>query len=65
MLLRWDGLHDGVINGPKVLIQVLLAAVPYFLSQASDLKYSGYRYTDIFRIYGFNLILLPVNLAGF
>lgn len=43
---------------------VLLAALPYFLSQASDLKYSGYKRTDIFRIYGFNLILLPVNLAG-
>ena len=24
----------------------------------------GYKRTDIFRIYGFNLILLPVNLAG-
>jgi hypothetical protein len=43
---------------------VLLAALPYFLAQASDLKACGYRYSDIFRIYGFNLILLPVNLAG-
>ncbi|MDQ1205538.1 glycosyltransferase family 2 protein [Microbacterium sp. SORGH_AS_0862] len=43
---------------------VLVAAAPYFLCQASDLKYSGYRYLDILRIYGFNLILLPVNLAG-
>jgi hypothetical protein len=31
---------------------------------ATDLKYCGYNYTDIFRIYGFNLILMPVNLAG-
>ncbi len=29
-----------------------------------DLKYCRYNYTDIFRIYGFNLILLPVNIAG-
>lgn len=43
---------------------ILLAALPYFLAMASDLKYSGYKRTDIFRIYGFNLILLPVNLAG-
>jgi len=43
---------------------VLLAALPYFLAMGSDLRYSGYKFTDIFRIYGFNLILLPVNLAG-
>ncbi len=43
---------------------ILLAAVPYFLAMASDLRYCGYRYTDVFWIYGFNLILLPVNLAG-
>ena len=43
---------------------VLLAAAPYFLAQASDLRRCGYRRSDIFRIYGFNLILLPVNLAG-
>ena len=43
---------------------VLLAALPYFIAMASDLKYCGYKYSDVFRIYGFNLILLPVNLAG-
>ncbi|MGY6497251.1 MAG: glycosyltransferase family 2 protein [Microcella sp.] len=43
---------------------VLLAALPYFLAMASDLHYSGYKRTDVFRIYGFNLVLLPVNLAG-
>jgi cellulose synthase/poly-beta-1,6-N-acetylglucosamine synthase-like glycosyltransferase len=43
---------------------ILLAALPYFLAMASDLRYCGYRYTDVFWIYGFNLILLPVNLAG-
>lgn len=31
---------------------------------ASDLKYCGYKRSDVFRIYGFNLILLPINLAG-
>lgn len=43
---------------------VLLSATPYFLAMASDLRYCRYRYSDIIRIYGFNLILLPVNIAG-
>jgi hypothetical protein len=45
-------------------VMVLLAALPYFLSMGSDLRSLGYKFSDIFRIYGFNLILLPVNLAG-
>lgn len=52
--------YDGRLLSPFVI----LAALPYFLAMASDLKYSGYKRMDIFRIYGFNLILLPVNLAG-
>jgi cellulose synthase/poly-beta-1,6-N-acetylglucosamine synthase-like glycosyltransferase len=43
---------------------VVAAALPYFIAMASDLRYCGYKYSDIARIYGFNLILLPVNLAG-
>ena len=43
---------------------VLCAALPYFLAMASDLRMTGYRASDVLRIYGFNLILLPVNLAG-
>ena len=31
---------------------------------ASDLKFCGYKRLDVLRIYGFNLVLLPVNLAG-
>ena len=41
-----------------------LLALPYFWAMSTDLKASGYRRSDIFRIYGFNLILIPVNLAG-
>ncbi len=52
--------YDGRLLSPLVL----LAAMPYFLAMASDLKYCGYKRTDVFRIYGFNMILLPVNLAG-
>jgi len=52
--------YDGRLLSPFVL----LAALPYFFAMASDLKYCGYKRSDVFRIYGFNLILLPVNLAG-
>jgi EAL domain-containing protein (putative c-di-GMP-specific phosphodiesterase class I)/cellulose synthase/poly-beta-1,6-N-acetylglucosamine synthase-like glycosyltransferase len=41
-----------------------LIALPYFIAMASDLKYCGYKRLDVFRIYGFNLMLVPVNLAG-
>ncbi len=43
---------------------VVLASLPYFMAMASDLKNCGYKRTDVLRIYGFNLILLPVNLSG-
>jgi hypothetical protein len=42
----------------------LITALPYFWMMAGDLKRAGYRRTDIFAVYGFNLLLLPVNLAG-
>lgn len=43
---------------------VFLAAAPYFLAMGSDFRDCGRRFSDIFRIYGFNLLLLPVNLVG-
>ncbi|MGJ9402954.1 glycosyltransferase family 2 protein [Arthrobacter sp. KK5.5] len=43
---------------------IFAAAVPYFLCMGSDLRDCGHRFSDIFRIYGFNLVLLPVNIAG-
>jgi cellulose synthase/poly-beta-1,6-N-acetylglucosamine synthase-like glycosyltransferase len=52
--------YDGRLLSPLVV----LAALPYFIAMASDLKYCGYKRTDVLRIYGFNLILLPVQLAG-
>lgn len=52
--------YDGRLLSPFVLA----AALPYFLAMASDLRYCGYKRSDVLRIYGFNLILLPVNLAG-
>jgi EAL domain-containing protein (putative c-di-GMP-specific phosphodiesterase class I)/cellulose synthase/poly-beta-1,6-N-acetylglucosamine synthase-like glycosyltransferase len=43
---------------------LLLVSVPYFFMMAADLKHLGYKRSDMLRIYGFNLILLPVNLSG-
>lgn len=43
---------------------VVLASLPYFATMSSDLKRNGYKYSDIFRIYGFNIVLLTVNLSG-
>ena len=39
-------------------------AVPYFLAMAVDLRLLRLQALDAPRIYGFNLLLLPVNLAG-
>jgi len=43
---------------------VVIAALPYFLALAADFRSMGYKRSDVFRVYAFNLILLPVNLAG-
>jgi cellulose synthase/poly-beta-1,6-N-acetylglucosamine synthase-like glycosyltransferase len=43
---------------------VLLISAPYFLMMAVDLKHCGYRRSDVFGLYGFNLVLLAVNVAG-
>ena len=43
---------------------LLLVSVPYFLMMSADLKSCGYKRLDVLRVYGFNLILLPVNLSG-
>ncbi|MGH9007951.1 MAG: glycosyltransferase family 2 protein, partial [Acidimicrobiales bacterium] len=51
-------------NGTLISPLLGLISVPYFLAMASDLKYCGYRRLDALRIYGFNLMLIPVNLAG-
>ena len=42
----------------------VLTALPYFVAIANDLRRCGYKRSDALRLYGFNLLLLPVNLAG-
>jgi cellulose synthase/poly-beta-1,6-N-acetylglucosamine synthase-like glycosyltransferase len=51
-------------NGALLSPIVLATALPYFVAMTGDLKRCGYKRTDVFRIYGFNLILLAVNLSG-
>lgn len=49
----------------RLLSPIIVAAVlPYFLAMAHDFHRMGYKRTDVFRVYAFNLILLSVNLAG-
>lgn len=43
---------------------VVATALPYFVAMTSDLRRCGYFWRDIVLVYGFNLLLLPVNLAG-
>lgn len=48
-----------------LLSPILLAsALPYFFAMAYDFRRLGYKRSDVFRVYGFNLILLGVNLGG-
>jgi cellulose synthase/poly-beta-1,6-N-acetylglucosamine synthase-like glycosyltransferase len=51
-------------NGHLVSPLTYAVAIPYFLAMSVDLHYCGYKRLDAARIYGFNLLLLPVNLAG-
>ena len=43
---------------------LVVAALPYFLAMSADFRRLGYKRSDVLRMYAFNLILLPVNLAG-
>lgn len=41
-----------------------LSALPYLYLYARDLAHIGYRWSDVFRVYALNLLLIPVNLGG-
>ena len=49
---------------PLPLFWLVAAAVPYYLLYARDLESCGYRRTDVLRMYSFNLLLIPVSIAG-
>ena len=50
---------DGLLSRTAIVI-----ALPYFIAMTLDLSWLGYRKRDILAIYGFNLLLLPVNIVG-
>jgi cellulose synthase/poly-beta-1,6-N-acetylglucosamine synthase-like glycosyltransferase len=52
------------LNGHLISPLAYAVAIPYFLAMAVDLRYCGYKALDALQIYGFNLLLLPVNLSG-
>ena len=41
-----------------------LTAIPYFFLYARDLELEGYHWSDMFRVYALNLLLIPVNIGG-
>ena len=51
-------------DGELLTVFGVVTALPYFFAMSNDLHRAGYRRWDIFGVYGFNLLLLPVNLAG-
>jgi hypothetical protein len=51
-------------NSQLVSPLAMLAAVPYFVAQSTDLRRCGYRRTDVLRVYGLNFLLLAVNTLG-
>ncbi len=52
------------LNGELVSITLMIMALPYFIEMAHDLRVLGYRRRDIFGVYGLNLLLVAVNIAG-
>lgn len=52
------------LNGELVSAVLLLIALPYFVEMAHDLQHLGYRRRDVIGVYGLNLLLVAVNLAG-
>ena len=77
LFLRWNYMASVSWSSASLLVLLVfpfaatlispllgLIALPYFWAMATDLKYCGYKRLDVLRIYGFNLVLLGVNLAG-
>jgi len=62
-----------VVNAGLLLILALpfhdslwlpLTAIPYYALYARDLRRTGYRASDVFRVVALNLMLIPVHLGG-
>jgi hypothetical protein len=51
-------------NNDVSIALVMAASLPYLLLYSRDLHRNGYRYSDFFRVYALNLMLIPVNIGG-
>jgi cellulose synthase/poly-beta-1,6-N-acetylglucosamine synthase-like glycosyltransferase len=54
----------GVFERNMHIAWLFVCSLPYIALYARDLVQSGYRMTDILRVYALNLLLLPVHLGG-
>ncbi|MCG6167812.1 glycosyltransferase family 2 protein [Leptospira sanjuanensis] len=43
---------------------IAVSSLPYFFLYGMDLVEMEYKWSDVFRVYALNLLLIPVNLAG-
>ncbi|MGE0025796.1 MAG: hypothetical protein AB7O78_07875 [Thermoleophilia bacterium] len=59
VMLLFYPFDDSLVSG-----WALMAALPFFLALATDLRRSGYHRRDVFGVYGLNLMLLPINTVG-
>ena len=46
------------------VVWLVFSAIPYYILYCRDLIACGYEWWDLPRMYGLNLLLIPVNLAG-
>ncbi len=51
-------------KGVHYISLIIIASLPYFVFYTLDLLRIGYTWTDVFPVYGLNLLLIPVNIAG-
>ena len=59
VILLFYPFDDSLVSG-----WALMAALPFFLALATDLRRNGYRRRDVLGVYGLNLMLLPINTVG-
>lgn len=62
--LGFSSCLDFPLESSAVTVWIPLSGLSYFFLYARDLKYSGYHLADLFRVYAFNLLLIPINLGG-
>lgn len=48
-----------------LILWACFSVLPYAALSARDLRITGYNYSDVFRVYALNLILIPMVLGGF